>query len=446
MNSKNFFKKKEIQPPPAKPLPTLGLSKSADLDYLVTACTQYIQGQYKTLEERNSKLMGFIQPLFLAVDVLLKSQPMQEKMGFNSVTVAEEWLKVFIRHAPSCVALLDESFRYVTTSKTWDKAFLGRGDQSISDFPTKNSFFLDTFPYASLQFREALKSLDPKKVVEVIEDHYQSPKGEERWFHWEIYPWHRNPDEVGGYFFFGEEITFRKDIELKVEALSKLNVDLQSAMYLAPHDLQAHLRTITSFVDLIAEENSQNPNDTIQTYIDFINQGLSRMRSVMTDILQYAHLSSETLSITDVNIAALVEEMKQVFYFAFEQNKAHISCENLPIIKADIVLVRQALQNIIGNALKFSDGEGGVDIEIFAHSSKAEWIIGIRDNGIGIEEEHLSKVFDLFERASNRETCAGTGIGLAFVKKIMQLHQGKVWIESTKGEGATVFLSFPVPQ
>ena len=204
--------------------------------------------------------------------------------------------------------------------------------------------------------------------------------------------------------------------------------------------MQAHLRTITSFVELIEEENKEHPNDTIQTYVDFVNEGLSRMKALTTNILHYAQLNSEKLTFSDVDLEKLIEETKQTFYFSFKSKKIKITCQKLPLVKGDEELIRQLLQNVIGNSIKFSHKPV---IEISAESSADACTIAIRDNGIGIDKEKIPNVFRLFERSASKKNSEGAGIGLSFVQKIMELHGGKVWIDSEKGKGTTVFLSFP---
>ena len=127
--------------------------ENEDLRELVTACSQYIRDEYQTLEQQDSKFLGFIKPIFLAVDFLFKASAGQDRIGLSPESIAEKWLKIFIQHAPSCVALFDEEFRYVTVSKAWKKTFFYPDGGAAAD---KDVFLLENFSL-SKEFREKLQ-------------------------------------------------------------------------------------------------------------------------------------------------------------------------------------------------------------------------------------------------------------------------------------------------
>ncbi|MCX6304982.1 MAG: PAS domain S-box protein [Bacteroidetes bacterium] len=212
--------------------------------------------------------------------------------------------------------------------------------------------------------------------------------------------------------------------------------------YIASHDLQEPLRTLTNFTQLLREEYSGKLEDEGNRYIDFISASANKMHELVKGLLEYSLLGKERV-MTMVDCNQVVAEVLADMADSICVSQADITVQELPVLTGYATELRLLFQNLIDNAVKFRKKELGTEIKISAESRENEWIVKIADNGIGIDEKNREKIFILFKRMHNRNEYAGTGIGLSLCKKIVELHGGTIWVESTSGEGSTFIFSIP---
>lgn len=227
------------------------------------------------------------------------------------------------------------------------------------------------------------------------------------------------------------------------EALELSNTELQQFASLASHDLQEPLRKIITFGGLI-QERYLAQNEEAGVYMKKIMNASGRMRDLIDDLLNYSKLSFTPPFVpTDLN--ALLQETLADLEVAIKEKSARIDAEPLPVAEVVPGQMRQVFQNLVSNALKFS-GEGTPPlVKIAAQTLSGNRLrISVADNGIGFDEAYLDKIFVLFQRLHGRKEYAGTGIGLAIVKKIMDRHGGSVTAHSQPGKGATFVLELPL--
>lgn len=241
-------------------------------------------------------------------------------------------------------------------------------------------------------------------------------------------------------------------------ALEMSNNDLQQFASVASHDLQEPLRKIQIFSNLLKESGAPHLPSDSQNYINKIIDSSDRMKTLIVEVLNYSKLSAAHKSFEEVDLKTVIMEMLEDFELLIKEKKAEIIVGELPLIEANRGQMRQVLQNIFSNALKFSKEKESSRIWISAKRLREKsfesredeqgpyCLISIKDNGIGFDEKYLSHIFTLFERLHPKDNYEGTGIGLAITKKIMEKHNGLVSAKSTPGEGAEFLLLLPINQ
>ncbi|MCX6306848.1 MAG: PAS domain S-box protein [Bacteroidetes bacterium] len=220
--------------------------------------------------------------------------------------------------------------------------------------------------------------------------------------------------------------------------------EIEQFTYIASHDLQEPLRTLASFTALIQEEYAGKLGEDGNKYIEHISSSSNRMSMLVKGLLDYSLLGKLT-DRTTVNCNKIVAEVIADLDGSIKKTNAEIILqEELPKIIGFEPELRLLFGHLIVNALKFQKTENRPEIRISAENQDKEWLFKIRDNGIGIEEKDKEKIFVIFKRMHNRNEYGGTGIGLAHCKKIVELHKGKIWVESTPGEGSTFTFTIPM--
>lgn len=226
------------------------------------------------------------------------------------------------------------------------------------------------------------------------------------------------------------------------EELKRSNVELQQFAYVASHDLQEPLRMISSYTQLLERRYKGKIDADANEFISFIVEGASRMRNLINDLLAYSGLGNQKkdFRLTDCNI--ICDRVIANLQVPIQENSAVIIKDSLPVVMADGLILSQLFQNLISNAIKFRSKDCP-RIEIVVELHKKEWIFNIRDNGIGIAPEFHERIFVIFQRLHSRTEYPGTGIGLAICKKAVEIHGGRIWVESIPGVGSTFCFSLP---
>jgi PAS domain S-box-containing protein len=224
--------------------------------------------------------------------------------------------------------------------------------------------------------------------------------------------------------------------------LERSNEELQRFAYVASHDLQEPLRMVAGYTQLLARRYEDQLDAEAHSFIDYAVDGVKRMKQLIHDLLAYSRVGSQGRSFEPVELVEAVEWALANLEAAVEEAGAKIEYGDLPKVDGDRPQLGQLFQNLIGNALKFGDGQVP-RIRIHARTTEEGWSIGVEDNGIGIEPRHREKIFEIFQRLQRREQVEGTGIGLAICSRIVERHGGRIWVESEPGEGSTFWFTLP---
>lgn len=237
--------------------------------------------------------------------------------------------------------------------------------------------------------------------------------------------------------------TMNKSLQKQAKELTASNAELEQFAYVASHDLQEPLRMVTSFLTQLNNKYENILDDKGKKYIEFAVDGARRMRQIILDLLEFSRVGRLENSLETVNIMALIDRIKVLFLNEIEEKKATIVYENLPTITSYPVPLYQVFQNLIGNALKYCKLERASVVTIVASEFDKYWQFAVADNGIGIEAEYFDKIFIIFQRLHTKEAYAGTGMGLAITKKIVENWGGKIWLISIENEGSIFYFTIP---
>lgn len=222
--------------------------------------------------------------------------------------------------------------------------------------------------------------------------------------------------------------------------LSQSNADLEHFAAVASHDLQAPLRTITNYLDLILEKNRDKVDEQTTNYINKTINASMRMRNLIDKLLSFSQINSAHVILDDLDLNEVMGSVLANIEDLKEKKNAAINYGQLPTVYGDEVQIGQLLQNLITNAINYNSSDIPV-VTVEAEENTKEHIIRVSDNGVGIKEEYLSKIFEVFTRL--QADVQGSGLGLAICKRIIDKHNGKIWVESQEGKGTSFFFTLP---
>lgn len=235
-----------------------------------------------------------------------------------------------------------------------------------------------------------------------------------------------------------------EEIQIKNKQLQHSNEDLQQFAYVASHDLKEPLRMIGSYTQLLKRRYAASFDESGNEFMHYIVDAVGRMENLLNDLLDFSIAGSQEAPQKFVSTSDVMLIVESNLRHSLEILKATlvVKSENLPLVKAHQTQLLQLLQNLVSNGMKFR-GDRDPIVEIDAKVSEKGYVFSVKDNGIGISEENLEKVFEMFRRLHTREEYEGTGIGLATCKRIVATWGGDIWAESVKGQGSTFFFSVP---
>jgi signal transduction histidine kinase/ligand-binding sensor domain-containing protein len=229
------------------------------------------------------------------------------------------------------------------------------------------------------------------------------------------------------------------------QELEQKNKELEQFAYIASHDLQEPLRTTSNFVELLRQHYNGSVDPKADKYFTFIGESAERMKILIKDLLDYSRIGREK-ELQVINCNKMLREVLADLGAAISETGTKIKTEQLPVVSGYPTEIKLLFQNLIINAIKFRKKNIAPQINISAQKTRDSWQFAIKDNGIGIEEKHNERIFVIFQRLHTRNEFAGSGIGLSHCKKIVELHKGKIWLESEPGKGTTFYFTLPAGQ
>lgn len=241
--------------------------------------------------------------------------------------------------------------------------------------------------------------------------------------------------------------SLEKMVAIRTEELEESNKNLERFAHIASHDLKEPLRNITGFVQLLSRKLKQQniADDDIPLYLDFIQAGTRQIKTLIEDVLAFTTINKEDISPNAIELADLVNNVLMTLKSTIQESGAIVTTSELPRIYSVSTLLFVILKNLIENGIKYNQSEVPT-ININCEISQNDYLISVRDNGIGIEPEYQVKIFELFARLHDRSQYQGSGLGLAICQKIIHQLQGKLWVESHANQGSTFYISLPKSQ
>ena len=288
-----------------------------------------------------------------------------------------------------------------------------------------------------------LRRLEAGEMTIGFENRYVCKDGSVRWLLWSAAP---GPNRL--VYATARDITDRKRAEEELRRtaaeLARSNAELEQFAYLASHDLQEPLRAVAGCAQILERKYREQLNSQGAELIEFIVDGASRMKALISDLLAYSRVGRAGKELCMVPSEASFADALVNLRSSIEERGAQITHTPLPEVYGDSLLLTQLFQNLLGNALKFCRNHTP-EIHVTAIHQESEWRFSVHDNGIGIDPQHFQRIFGVFQRLHTRREFEGTGIGLAVCKKIVECHGGKISVESAPGQGSTFYFTIPDP-
>ncbi len=242
---------------------------------------------------------------------------------------------------------------------------------------------------------------------------------------------------IGTLLDISDRIAIEHALRDRTAALERSNAELERFAQIASHDLQEPLRTVASFVQLLAKRYSDKLDDNGLRYVHYAVDGAERMRALIDALLAYSRVDRPSAPINaEVELSRVMARARADLRSAIAESKAELTSDELPMVQGNEIQLTQVLMNIIGNAIKYR-GSAPPKVHVSAAREEPGWRISVRDNGIGIDPQYFEKIFVMFQRLHTREAYEGTGVGLALCKRIVERHGGRIWVESQPGAGCT---------
>ncbi|WP_214072267.1 ATP-binding protein [Mucilaginibacter sp. dw_454] len=229
-------------------------------------------------------------------------------------------------------------------------------------------------------------------------------------------------------------------IRMLNERLKQAYEELDTFSYTISHDLKNPLSTIKGYAQMLSK--TTNLEQRTQDVLSKIDGKVDRMNAMINEVLDYSRIGRVELNPVEVNVATIIDDHLRDLKVAYNADNLKVNIIATPTLQGDPTMLSQVFANLLSNAIKYSQPSAGPEITIDAKENESEIVYTIKDNGVGIDIKQLPRVFELFKRMDNVQDIEGTGVGLAIVKRIVEKHNGKIWVDSKLGEGSTFYVAF----
>lgn len=242
-----------------------------------------------------------------------------------------------------------------------------------------------------------------------------------------------------------EQINYEKKLQYTLSELKRSNQELEQFGYIISHDLQEPIRMVSSYMQLISRKYSSKLDEDADDFIQYAVDGATRIQKMIKDLLRFSQFSSQSQSFKKIDLNLLVKNVLADLSVLISENNVVVNVDELPSVVADATQMSQLFLNLLNNAIKYKSDEDPI-INIQCVLKEKEWIFSIKDNGVGIPEKETERIFGIFQKLHIAKDYNGTGMGLTICKKIIECHEGRIWVESVPGKGSVFSFALPIKE
>jgi PAS domain S-box-containing protein len=237
--------------------------------------------------------------------------------------------------------------------------------------------------------------------------------------------------------------TLEEKVRIRTRKLEEMLHELESFSYSVSHDLRAPLRAITGYTSILEEDFKDQFTEESRAYFQKILVNSERMSQLIDDILSFSKIGRKEIHTVEIDPAQEISEIIDTLIINHPQKKIRIEVGKIPRLLVDVPMIRLVFENLLSNAIKYSSPREDIHIEINCSVHNKELVFSVKDNGIGLDMKYADKIFEVFQRLHPQNVYEGTGVGLAIVKRIIEKHKGRVWVESEPDKGSVFYFSLP---
>lgn len=364
----------------------------------------------------------------------------EKKKAEDLIVKERAFLQTLIDNLPVNVFVKDLELRKTLLNRK-ELEFLGITD--ITDVIGKSDHDLYPKAIADMTKAEELEVINSGEGFVDKEALIIKENGEKSWFLTSKIPLKDADGNVTGILGISYNITKHKLAEEKLRQFSILkskSKEMEQFAYVASHDLREPLLTIRGYTELLQEDFSENLDKDGQQILGYIQNAVNRMDALIHGLLDYSRLS-QVKQLQTVNLSQVLKDVEEDLTAVMKNSNAILCIDELPQLLAYPLEIKLLFQNLISNAIKFKNLEKSPEIHVSSRKVEKGWEFSVKDNGIGIEKRNIKKIFNIFSRLHSKDLYPGTGIGLANCKKIVELHNGTIWVESTPEKGSTFYFT-----
>ncbi|MGZ7119785.1 MAG: PAS domain-containing sensor histidine kinase, partial [Methanobacterium sp.] len=376
----------------------------------------------------------------------VKERTRELEEAFDSLKESEQRYRTLFNSTPDYTILVGVDGNLIDINKAAQEITgLSSYDLIGKNFTELEILVDEEMPLHMEKFSQILKV----ETVDSYESRFVDKNGEIRYVETYLEPLKKD-NEIFAFDVISHDITERKKAEeqLKetIKELKRSNQELQQFAYVASHDLQEPLRTIASFTQLLERRYKGQLDSNADEFMDYIVEAATRMKAQIEGLLEYSRVVTKGEEFELVDMNNVLNKTLKILDTSIIESDTKITSDELPNVMGDTLQLERVFQNLISNAIKFRKRKEPPKIHISAYKSKdeKEYIFSVQDNGIGIEKQYLERIFTIFQRLHTRDVYKGTGIGLSIVKRIIERHGGRIWVESEFGVGSTFYFILPV--
>nr|WP_121741424.1 PAS domain S-box protein [Natronorubrum halophilum] len=352
----------------------------------------------------------------------------ERKARERAIEESEQRYRALVDHFPGAVGLYDENFRYTVAGGELFESL------DVSQDDVVGATIYERYPDDLIERIEPYFRAVFEGESNTFEERYL---GRDLWAH--TLPVRNGAGEIFAGVLLVQDITERKAYQRQIEAS---NERLEQFAYAASHDLQEPLRMISSYLQLVDRRYSDELDEDGREFIEFAVDGADRMQEMIEGLLQYSRVETQGDSFEPIALDSVFENARADLAMTIDESAAEITATSLPRVHGDAGQLRQVFQNLLSNAVTYC-GDERPRIRVAAEKDGREWVISVRDEGIGIDPADRDRIFEVFQRLHSHEVYDGTGIGLALCERIVERHGGEIWVESESGDGSTFYFTLP---